>query len=55
MLEMDNSQIEEAWMRRDELTDTVKNAGFPVVSMDLEGLKRGKMDRFLEVKDHDPD
>jgi len=55
MLEMDNSQIEEAWLRRDELTDTIKNAGFPVVSMDLEGLKRGKMDRFLEVKDHDPD
>lgn len=55
MLEMDGAQMDEAWMRRDELIDAVKNAGFPVVSMDLEGLERGKMDRFLEVKNHDPD
>jgi uncharacterized protein len=55
MLEMDGPEMDEAWIRRNELTEAVKHAGFPVVSMDLEGLKRGKMDRFLEVKHHDPD
>lgn len=55
MLEIDHSQLDEAWARRMELVETVKTAGFPVVSMDMEGLERGKLDRFLEVGNHDPD
>ncbi len=55
MLEIDPSQMQEAWACRRELAETVKREGFPVVSMDLEGLERGKMDRFLEVQDHDID
>lgn len=50
MLEIDHLQMEEAWSKRDEISTVVKAAGFPVVSLDLEGLERGKMDRFLEVQ-----
>ncbi len=55
MLEIDHLQMEEAWSRRDEIFSVIRDAGFPVVSLDLEGLERGKMDRFLEVQDHDID
>jgi PP-loop superfamily ATP-utilizing enzyme len=44
-----------AWERREELVRLVSKVGFPVVSLDIEGLKRGKMDRFLEVNSSDPD
>lgn len=55
MLEIDPSQMGKAWERREELVRLVRKVGFPVVSLDLEGLKRGKMDRFLEVNSSDPD
>ncbi|KUK88609.1 MAG: hypothetical protein XE01_0401 [Synergistales bacterium 58_81] len=35
---------------REEVFEALKGIGFPVVSLDLEGLKRGKMERFLEVE-----
>ncbi len=55
MLEMDPSQMEEAWEKREELFSDLREVGFPVVSIDLEGLKRGKLDRFLGVNSSDPD
>jgi PP-loop superfamily ATP-utilizing enzyme len=35
---------------RERVFETLHELGFPVVSLDIEGLKRGKMERFLEVE-----
>ncbi|HDQ93362.1 MAG TPA: DUF111 family protein, partial [Synergistetes bacterium] len=34
----------------ERILETLREIGFPVVSLDIEGLKHGKMERFLEVR-----
>jgi len=54
-IEIDEKEIPDLWKKRDRVHALIRDAGFPVVSLDLEGLRRGKMERFLEVKENDPD
>ncbi len=49
-IEIDEKDIPSFWEKRNRICASIRDTGFPVVSLDLEGLQRGKMERFLEVK-----
>ena len=48
-LEIERDDLPRFWDVRPRIIEAMRNIGFPVVSLDLEGLERGKMERFLEV------
>lgn len=49
-IEIEEHDMQLFWEIRERVFETLREMGFPVVSLDLEGLKRGKMERFLEVE-----
>ncbi len=49
-IEIEGHEMPRLLEMREEVFEALKGIGFPVVSLDLEGLKRGKMERFLEVE-----
>lgn len=48
-LEIERNDLPRFFDRRERIVEVLKGIGFPVVSLDLEGLERGKMERFQEV------
>ncbi|MCF7935662.1 MAG: ATP-dependent sacrificial sulfur transferase LarE [Synergistales bacterium] len=54
ILEVAPREMPLVWERKGRIVTLLREVGFPVVSLDLEGLQRGKMERFAEVPDHDP-
>ncbi|MEA3508392.1 MAG: ATP-dependent sacrificial sulfur transferase LarE [Synergistota bacterium] len=54
-VEVEETDLSRAFERRTVIVQGLMETGFYVVSLDMEGLKRGKMERFREVQDHDPD
>jgi len=48
-LEIERNDLPRFFDRRERIVEVLKGIGFPVVSLDLEGLERGKMERFREV------
>jgi len=48
-LEIERGDLPRFFDRRERIVEALKGIGFPVVSLDLEGLERGKMERFQEV------
>ena len=49
-IEIEVHEMPRFWDMRERVFETLHELGFPVVSLDIEGLKRGKMERFLEVE-----
>lgn len=49
-IEIEAHEMPRFWEIRERVFETLHEIGFPVVSLDIEGLKRGKMERFLEVE-----
>jgi len=49
-IEIEEREMPRFWEIRERVFETLHEIGFPVVSLDIEGLKRGKMERFLEVE-----
>lgn len=50
-LEIEREDLPRLWDARKRIVEALRGIGFPVVSLDLEGLERGKMGRFLEEVD----
>ncbi len=48
-LEIEKDDLPRFFDHREKIVEALKGIGFPVVSLDLEGLERGKMERFQEV------
>lgn len=48
VLELPEEDLFRALERREYLVTSLRALGFPIVSLDLEGHRRGKMERFLE-------
>ncbi len=48
VLELPEEDLFRAFEKREYLVSSLRALGFPVISLDLEGHRRGKMERFLE-------
>lgn len=46
-VEVEPSELEHAWLRRDNIASTVRDAGFAYASLDLEGYRTGSMNEVL--------
>jgi len=54
-VEVEEKDLSRAFEKRAVIVQGLMEKGFYVVSLDMEGLKRGKMERFREVQADDPD
>ena len=46
-IEVDPAELESAWLRREHVASTVRDAGFAYASLDLEGYRTGSMNEVL--------